>query len=192
MEYLALVGRYWLLGMTHRALKPGCKFGYMLVLAGPGGTGKSTLLEVLSGTEFFSDTVFEHVWKKTAAEQLQRAWLYEIAELSAFSTADKLRIKAFISGHSDAYRKPYSTEIQLFPRQFVIAGTTNNASWLAANDDHRFWPVPVPRAINVQWVRTFRDQLFAEASSRIQEALDIPDLSDQTSIHTHLLRGGIA
>ena len=176
MEYLGLVGRYWLLGMTHRALKPGCRFDAMPVLTGPPGTGKSRLLEVLSGADRFSDEAFDMVWRKTSAEQLQSVWIYEIAELSAFSKSDKRLIKAYVSAHGDAYRQPDTTETHICPRQFVVVGTSNTSKFLT-DDDRRYWPVPVQRAINIQWTHTFRDQLFAEAKSRIEEAFNTPDLN---------------
>ncbi|WP_304350003.1 VapE domain-containing protein [Comamonas testosteroni] len=58
-EYLGLVGRFWLLGMVYRVMEPGCKFDYCPVLEGSGGLRKSTLVETLATSEYFSDTPFE-------------------------------------------------------------------------------------------------------------------------------------
>jgi putative DNA primase/helicase len=80
-EYLRLVGRFWLLGMVNRVMDPGCKFDYCPVLEGPGGLGKSTLVEALAGPEYFSDTHFDVSRGKEGQEQVQGLWLYEIAEL---------------------------------------------------------------------------------------------------------------
>lgn len=164
-EYLSLVGRYWLLGMVWRVMRPGCKFDYCPVLEGNGGLRKSTLVEVLAGgSAFFSDTPFDVSRGKEAQEQVRGVWLYEIAELSALSKADVNAIKAFISSKVDKYRVAYGVNVESFPRQCVLAGTTNEDTYLRdRTGNRRFWPVPVRHEINTEWVQRKREQLLAEA-----------------------------
>lgn len=163
-EYLCLVGRYWLLGMVNRVMRPGCKFDYCPVLEGMGGLGKSTLVEVLGGTEFYSDTHFDMSRGKDAQEQVQGIWIYELAELSGFGKADIELIKAFISAKSDRYRPSYGRTVERYDRQCVLVGTTNLNTYLKdRTGNRRFWPVPVKKRINLTWVERVRDQLFAEA-----------------------------
>lgn len=176
MAYLGLVGHYWLQGMVRRALEGGCKFEHCIVLEGRGGTGKSVLLKILAGEGLHSDCAFDVSWGRAAKEQLQGAWLYEIAELAAFTKADMDAVKAFILAHSDAYRPAYARTMEYFPRQFVLAATTADPSWRTTGISRHFWPVPVPHPVNIEWVRSHRDQLFAEAKARMQEAGAIPDL----------------
>ena len=164
VEYLQIVGRCWLLGMVKRALEPGCKFDYCPVLEGVGGLRKSTLVETLAGSSFFSDTPFEVGRGKEAQEQVQGIWLYEIAELSHFSKADVSAIKGFISSKVDRYRVAYGTTVGTFPRQCVLVGTTNENTYLRdRTGNRRFWPIPVRNVLNTDWVGKFRDQLLAEA-----------------------------
>ena len=164
-EYLSLVGRFWLLGMVWRVMQPGCKFDYCPVLDGNGGLRKSTLAEVLAGgSAFFSDTPFDVGRGKEAQEQVRGVWLYEIAELSALSKADVNAIKAFVSSKVDKYRVAYGVNVEAFPRQCVLVGTTNEDTYLRdRTGNRRFWPVPVRHQINTEWVQRARDQLFAEA-----------------------------
>jgi putative DNA primase/helicase len=163
-EYLCLVGRYWLLGMVNRVMEPGCKFDYCPVLEGPGGLGKSTLVETLAGSEYFSDTHFDVSRGKEGQEQVQGLWIYEIAELASFGKAEIELIKAFISAKADRYRPSYGKVVEKFPRQCVLAGTTNNKKYLRdRTGNRRFWPVPVRHRINIPWVRKWREQLLAEA-----------------------------
>lgn len=167
VEYLTLVGRFWLLGMVNRVMHPGCKFDYCPVLEGPGGYGKSTLVEVLASTEFFSDTHFDVSRGKEGQEQVQGLWLYEIAELANFGRAEIGLIKAFITAKVDRYRPSYGRTVESYPRQCVLVGTTNEYTYLRdRTGNRRFWPIPIRQRIRIDWVRKWRDQLFAEAMAQ--------------------------
>lgn len=164
VEYLQIVGRCWLLGMVKRATEPGCKFDYCPVLEGIGGLRKSTLVEILAGSDFYSDTPFDISHGKEAQEQVQGRWCYEIAEMSNFSKAEVGSIKGFISSKVDRYRVAYGTTVGQFPRQCVLVGTTNENTYLRdRTGNRRFWPIPVRNIIKTEWVQKYRDQLFAEA-----------------------------
>ena len=164
VEYLQVVGRCWLLGMINRVMEPGCKFDYCPVLEGAGGLRKSTLVEVLAGKQYFSDTPFEVGRGKEGQEQVQGLWLYEIAELTHFSKAEVGAIKAFISSKADRYRVAYGATVSNFPRQCLLVGTTNENTYLRdRTGNRRFWPIPVRKVINTEWVAKYRDQLLAEA-----------------------------
>ncbi len=164
LEYLRIVGRCWLLGMVNRVMQPGCKFDYCPVLEGVGGLRKSTLVEVLASTPFFSDTPFEVGKGKEAQEQVQGLWLYEIAEMTHFSKSEVGAIKAFITSKIDRYRVAYGATVGTFPRQCVLVGTTNENTYLRdRTGNRRFWPVPVKNVINTEWLQKYRNALFAEA-----------------------------
>ncbi len=169
-EYLRLVGRFWLLGMVNRVMEPGCKFDYCPVLEGPGGLGKSTLVETLCGSEWFSDTHFDPSRGKEGQEQVQGLWVYEIAELANFSKAEIGVIKAFISAKVDRYRPSYGRVVESYQRQCVLVGTTNENTYLRdRTGNRRFWPVPVRKRVNIPWLTRFREQLLAEAFALYQE-----------------------
>lgn len=163
-EYLQLVGRYWLLGMINRVMEPGCKFDYCPVLEGPGGLGKSTLIEVLASLPYFSDTHFDVGRGKEGQEQVQGLWLYEIAELANFGKAEIGLIKAFITAKVDRYRPSYGRTVEAFERQCILVGSTNENTYLRdRTGNRRFWPIPVKQRIKIGWVQKWRDQLLAEA-----------------------------
>ena len=164
LEYLQTVGRCWLLGMINRVMEPGCKFDYCPVLEGVGGLRKSTLVEILAGTEYFSDTPFEVGRGKEAQEQVQGLWLYEIAEMTHFSKSEVGAIKAFITSKIDRYRVAYGATVGSFARQCLLVGTTNENTYLRdRTGNRRFWPVPVKHVINTEWLIKYRGQLLAEA-----------------------------
>jgi putative DNA primase/helicase len=164
VEYLRLVGRFILLGMVYRVMEPGCKWDYCPVLEGPGGLGKSTLVESLAGPGWFSDTHFDVSRGKEGQEQVQGLWVYEIAELANFGKAEIALIKAFITAKVDRYRPSYGRVVESYARQCVMFGTTNESTYLRdRTGNRRFWPIPVRHRINVPWVAKWRDQLLAEA-----------------------------
>lgn len=163
-KYLCLVGRFWLLGMVYRVMEPGCKFDYCPVLEGPGGLGKSTLVETLCGSEWFSDTHFDPSRGKEGQEQVQGLWVYEIAELANFSKAEIGVIKAFISAKVDRYRPSYGRVVESYMRQCLLVGTTNENTYLRdRTGNRRFWPTPVRNRVKIGWLAKMREQLLAEA-----------------------------
>lgn len=171
-EYLCQVGRFWLLAMVYRVMEPGCKFDYCPVLEGPGGLGKSTMLEVLASAPFFSDAHFDLTRGKEGQEQVQGIWLYELAELASLGKAEVNLIKAFISSKVDRYRPSYGKVVEAFPRQCVMGGSTNEDTYLRdRTGNRRWWPIPVRQRINLAWLRKMRDQLFAEAYALYQQGV---------------------
>ena len=61
---------------------PGIKFDTMLVLSGPQGIGKSTIISKLCGEWFNDSLLLSDTKDKTAAEKLQGFWILEIGELA--------------------------------------------------------------------------------------------------------------
>lgn len=155
-----------------RAMQPGCKFDNMLILSGPQGIGKSTLLDRMS-MGWFNDSIrtFEG---KEASELLQGVWLVEVSELDAFRRTDVARIKQFLSLRADRYRAAYGRHVKELPRCCVFFGSTNTTDFLQdTTGNRRFWPVDVgevPHEKNV-WKDLTDDeisQLWAEAKARWQ------------------------
>jgi putative DNA primase/helicase len=163
-RYLELVGRYILLGHVARAMEPGVKFDYSVVLEGLTGKGKSTLVQALVGKDYFSDTHFDIGAGKDGMEQLAGLWGYELSEMTAFRRADSEGVKQFFSTTTDRYRGAYGKYVKPHPRQVVIWCTTNKKKYLYdLTGNRRFWPVWVERRLRIEWIRKWRGQLFAEA-----------------------------
>jgi hypothetical protein len=140
--YVRQVTRKSFLAAIKRIYEPGCKVDEMLVLIGPQGAGKSSLLAKL-GRKWFSDSLktFE---SKEAGEHLQSAWIFEISELSAMKKTEIDEVKAFLSKTEDKYRVAYDRVVSDFPRKCVFFGTTNTRDFLKdATGNRRFWPVDI-------------------------------------------------
>ena len=134
--------RKTLVGAVARVMRPGVKFDLVLTLVGAQGTGKSTLVNKL-GKEWFSDT-FMTVHGKEALEQIQGAWLIEMAELSGLKKAEIEAVKHFISKQEDNFRPAYARASERYPRQCVFFGTTNNKDFLRdPSGNRRFMPIDI-------------------------------------------------
>lgn len=163
-RYLQLVGRYLLMGLVARVMEPGCKFDYSPVFEGLPGRGKSTFVETLVGKDFFSDTHFDVGSGKDGMEQLEGLWGYELSELTALRKADSEQIKQFFSSTTDRFRGAYGKFVKKHPRQCVIFCSTNKKRYLYdLTGNRRFWPIWIDKFIKLDWLRSRRDQLFAEA-----------------------------
>ncbi len=140
--YTRAVTRKTLCAAVQRAMQPGCKFDNMLILSGPQGIGKSSLLDRIS-RGFFNDSIRSFDGKE-AAEMLRGVWIAEIAELQAFNKADTSLIKQFLSTRCDIYRAAYARHTAEYPRSCILIGTTNAGTFLRdATGERRFWPVDV-------------------------------------------------
>lgn len=134
--------RKMLVAAIARIFEPGVKFDTALILVGAQGTYKSTFVKKL-GVDWFSDT-FTTVQGKEAFEQLQGAWLIEIAELSGLKKAEVEAIKHYISKREDSFRPAYGRVVETYKRQCVFFGTTNNKDFLRdPTGNRRFMPIDV-------------------------------------------------
>ena len=173
--------QHLLLGAIWRAQFPGCKLDEMVVLVGPGGTGKSTAMPFLFPPEYrrdwFSDQ-FDFLEKRQArTESLLGSVIVEASEMAGSTRAENATVKAFLSGTFDRVRLAYRRDPQVLPRRCILVGTGDHDDVLP-NDPNlrRFVVVRVQArgtaAETVARVRQFldvnREQLWAEACVRFK------------------------
>jgi len=177
--------RKTLVGAVSRVFYPGCKFDLVLTLVGEQGTSKSSFINKI-GRQWFSDT-FMTVNGKEALEQIQGAWIIEMAELAGLRKAEVESIKHFISKQEDSFRPAYARTSETFKRQCVFIGTTNKKDFLTdPSGNRRFMPVDViPHRITKDvWVDLTEeeiDQIWAEAVHlcRKKEKLYLSDAAEE-------------
>ena len=161
--------RKMLCAAVTRVFKPGEKFDTALILVGPQETYKSTFLKKL-GKSWFSDT-FNTVQGKEAYEQLQGAWIIEMAELSGLKKAEIETIKHFITKTEDQFRPAYARTVESYKRQCVFFGTTNKDDFLRdPTGNRRFLPIDVrtefiKKSVAEDLTENEIDQIWAEAYS---------------------------
>lgn len=159
-EYSRAVTRLFFRAAVARVMQPGIKFDSCLVLTGPQGIGKSTILSRMGG-KWFNDSVVTLNGKDTL-EQLQGSFIIELAEMQAANRSENDQLKAFISRQVDKFRAPYGRRTEEFPRQCVFASTTNEAVFLKdRTGGRRFLILPVPGG-GVKPLKDFTDDYAAQ------------------------------
>lgn len=159
--------RKMLCAAVARVFEPGAKFDLVLVLTGEQGTYKSTFVKKL-GKDWFSDT-FTTVQGKESFEQIQGAWIIEMAELSGLKKAEIETIKHYVAKREDSFRPAYGRVVETYKRQCVFFGTTNNKDFLRdPTGNRRFMPIDVhPERITKSVIDDLTeseiDQIWAEA-----------------------------
>ena len=172
--YVRAVTRKTLCAAVKRVLVPGSKFDSMLVLNGPQGVGKSTLIAKLAG-EWFSDSLnLSDTKDKTAAEKLQGYWILEIGELAGLRKAEVETLRSFLSRQNDIYRAAFGKRATPHLRQCVFFGTTNAESGYLRDTtgNRRFWPVKTPGGGKKHsWELTEEDirQIWAEVLVYVEQ-----------------------
>lgn len=165
-NYVSAVGAKWMIGAVARVFRPGCKMDTCPVFEGPQGTFKSTALRIMGG-QFFTDEIAD-LGTKDSSIQLRGAWIIELSELDAMSRAEISKVKAFMTRQVDRFRPPYGRNTIEAPRECVFAGTVNQNTYLRDETGaRRWWPIRCG-FINVEQLRTDRDQLWAEAVDRFK------------------------
>ncbi|MBS4751131.1 hypothetical protein KG091_08595 [Carnobacteriaceae bacterium zg-ZUI78] len=172
-EYVRAVTRKMFCAAVKRVQQPGYKFDTMLVLNGPQGVGKSTLISKLAG-EWFSDSLHLSDTKdKTAAEKLQGYWILEIGELAGLRKAEVETLRSFLSRQNDVYRAAFGRRATQHPRQCIFIGATNAETGYLRDTtgNRRFWPVQVNGKGNKQsWELTsdLVSQIWSEVKSYVK------------------------
>ncbi|MHB1266417.1 MAG: virulence-associated E family protein [Acidithiobacillus ferriphilus] len=164
--YHLAVGKSFLIGCIARAMSPGCQMDTMLVLMGDQGLGKtSAVRSLMPDFSWYAETT-ESPANKDFYQGLRGKWIVEIGELHSFRNADWTKIKQMLSAKVDTYRPSYGHFTKDYPRQCAFIGTTNDDTWNRdATGARRFWPVRCTET-NLDFIRSQRDQLWAEALHR--------------------------
>ena len=161
-----------LLAAVWRTFIPGCKHDEFLVLRGPQGIGKTSLLETLfKNKSFYSSSASFSDNNNTFFESISGKVIIEIPELAGLRKAELERIKNLITERQDTVRLAYRPDPKDYPRRCVFAGTTNDITPIPddGTGNRRFILVSLKKkkGWTVDKMKTLlkkeRDQLWAEA-----------------------------
>jgi hypothetical protein len=164
-DYSSACGRVLLISAVARALEPGCQADVMVVLIGPQGIGKSSgAAALVPNPDWFTDDLPD-LHDRKPAENLRGKWIVEFGEFSRINRAAVETVKSFLTRRNDRYRPAYGRIAQDFPRTCIFVGSTNDPHPLQDTQNRRFMPNACG-TVDLDWIRTNRDQLWAEAVER--------------------------
>jgi predicted P-loop ATPase len=165
-DYLALVGRCFLISAVARVYQPGCQSDYMLVLEGDQGLYKTSLFRTLFEPWFTDDVPPLH--NKDASIALLGKWCVLLDEMETWSKADHGVAKQFISRRVEDFRLPYDKFNSAVPRQCVFTGTLNPIDGFLSDPtgNRRYWVVTISGKISIEKIKQVKDQLWAETYHR--------------------------
>ena len=167
-------------GAVARAMEPGCDMPWMPILVGPQNCGKSAFFRCITPPQdsgpSWSTTVQQgmaHI--KDRPHILHAGWIVVIDEVERyFSRRYVEELKNLISVSQDYSAKKYMNE-SWYPRNFVLAGATNNRDFLIdPTGNRRFLPIvvrgkvsskenPNVRIIDLDRLQGDRDAIWAAA-----------------------------
>lgn len=144
-EVTTLATTLFMTGAVAKAFEKIFKFDFVLDLVGGQGAGKTTLLRKLA-VDWYTDQFTDFNDKDSYAVML-RAWIVNDDEMAATNKARFDELKKFISAETLEFRRPYRAASERFPKNFVIARTTNEMTYLKdKTGERRFLPLMVSKA----------------------------------------------
>ncbi|MCI0557929.1 MAG: bifunctional DNA primase/polymerase [Nitrososphaera sp.] len=168
--YHQTVGEILLYGSTARVLYPGCKFDFMPIIIGSQGTLKSTFInELFDPSERWAGPL--DAKSKEIGLQTRGKWALEDGELVGMKQHGASFYKRWISDIVDVYRPPYEKNYREVPKAYIVIGTTNDKECLSdLTGGRRYLPIHCGNnRINIDYVKQFREQLFAEARTAVMQ-----------------------
>ena len=165
-EYRPLIQRMsalmWI-SFVARIYEPGCHVHTLPIFVGPKGVGKSMTMEIMASQYFNRSDI--PIGTKDALEKIHQSgtWIWEIAELKDLQGKSADLAKQFFSTSEDLYRPSYGRLPVKRKRRTCFVGTTNNYQFMDDGPERRFWVFKILSKINIQYLQTHREQIWAEA-----------------------------
>lgn len=140
-----LIAETWFRGAVAKACNPMIKFDFVLDLVGGQGAGKTTFLQKIAPMGYYTDQFLSFTDKDDFAV-MRRSLIVNDDELTATSNSSFEELKKFVTLQMFEYRKPYGHTAERFPKNFVMARTTNELYYLKdKTGERRFLPIHVSK-----------------------------------------------
>lgn len=163
--YKRSIARLTAVQAVARMLDPGIKVDNSLILAGGEGLGKSWFVERMARGWTCTLGPIDRGSARDTIMIMSRSWIAVADEGHSLKKADADNMKNFITRTHDEVRLPYARETEFLARRQVIWGTTNDPTFLRAQEgNRRFLIVNVTEKLDFdKYTREYVDQVWAEA-----------------------------
>lgn len=163
--YTRCVARLVAIQAVARVLNPGVKVDNCLILTGRQGLGKSWLIERMARGWTCTLGPIDRGSARDTIMIMSRSWVAVADEGHSLKKADADNMKNFITRTHDEVRLPYAREAVELPRRQVIWGTTNDPTFLRAQEgNRRFLIVNMTEKLDFdKYTREYVDLVWAEA-----------------------------
>jgi hypothetical protein len=172
--YTRAVAKKVLVAGVKRVFVPGCKFDNLMVLEGPQGCRKSTLIQTLAKDWYDAPHLSLSSLADGKADAVTNcfgSWIIEMEEMASVCQADEKILKKFLSTQQDTLTLKYDRLKSSYKRQFILIGTINlkgDGRYLRdITGGRRIWPINVRKTkrhpIDIEGFEMVVDQLWAEA-----------------------------
>lgn len=137
-----LITKIFFTGAVAKAYEPDTKFDFVLDLVGGQGAGKTTFLRKMA-REWYTDQFTDFKDKDNFSVML-RSLIANDDEMTATNNSSFESLKKFVSAQELEFRPPYGKNSIRYPKNFVLARTTNEMTYLKdRTGERRFLPVKV-------------------------------------------------
>lgn len=144
-ETTILASKLFLVGGVAKVYQPLTQFDYVLDLVGEQGTGKTKFLKKIANG-YYTDQ-FTNFYDKDSYSTMLKALIVNDDELTASNSVDFASLKKFVTAETLEYRKPYAHNTIKRPKNFILARTTNEVTYLKDKTGaRRFLPCKVDAA----------------------------------------------
>lgn len=165
-DYSRAVGRYLWTALAGRVLQPGVQADMAPILVGPQGLRKTSAIKAMVPDEEHYLSVPLDGHDTDTSRQLRGKLVGELEELRGLNSRAIEVIKAWITRTSENWIPKYVEFEVKFKRRLIFIGSTNEDEFLADPTGERRWLPGRCGAIDVDWIKANRDQLWAEGAAK--------------------------
>jgi predicted P-loop ATPase len=163
-----MIGRWWLVSVVARSMKPGTKVDHMLVLQGSQASRKTSMVYALMPRKDWVCELTSNLDTTDGVRQLDGRVLAFDDELKrtrkkSSKGNDEEDVKSFLTRQQDQIRTMYSPRFETTKRRVTFIGSCNPDEFLSdPTGNRRYWPVKITHCDDKR-IEENRDALWAGA-----------------------------